>query len=38
MQVWSCENPETLNRDLKQRMGFKGWVMSDWGAPVCYYI
>lgn len=30
--LWSCENPETLKRDLKQRLGFKGWVMSDWGA------
>ena len=29
---WSCENPETLQRDLKERTGFKGWVMSDWGA------
>jgi len=30
--LWSCENPETLARDLKARLGFKGWVMSDWGA------
>ena len=29
---WSCENHESLTRDLKGRMGFKGWVMSDWGA------
>lgn len=28
---WSCENPDTLY-DLKERLGFKGWVMSDWGA------
>ena len=28
----SCENPETLQRDLKERLGFRGWVMSDWGA------
>ncbi len=21
---WSCENPETLQRDLKGRLGFKG--------------
>jgi len=28
---WSCENPETL-RDLKEGLGFDGWVMSDWGA------
>jgi beta-glucosidase len=30
--LWACENPDTLNRDLKGRMGFNGWVMSDWGA------
>eukprot|EP01060_Flectonema_neradi_P035382 TRINITY_DN649_c1_g1_i2.p1 TRINITY_DN649_c1_g1~~TRINITY_DN649_c1_g1_i2.p1 ORF type:complete len:667 (+),score=163.82 TRINITY_DN649_c1_g1_i2:65-2065(+) len=31
-ETWSCENPETLQRDLKERLGFHGWVMSDWGA------
>ena len=31
-RVWSCENPQTLQRDLKERLGFEGWVMSDWGA------
>jgi beta-glucosidase len=31
-KIWSCENPETLQRDLKERLGFEGWVMSDWGA------
>eukprot|EP00937_MAST-01D_sp_MAST-1D-sp2_P003732 g3732.t1 len=30
--LWSCENPETLKRDLKERLNFTGWVMSDWGA------
>ena len=30
--TWSCENPLTLKRDLKARLGFQGWVMSDWGA------
>lgn len=29
---WSCENPVTLNHDLKKTLGYKGWVMSDWGA------
>jgi beta-glucosidase len=29
---YACENPETLQQDLKERLGFKGWVMSDWGA------
>eukprot|EP01063_Lacrimia_lanifica_P036251 TRINITY_DN713_c6_g1_i1.p1 TRINITY_DN713_c6_g1~~TRINITY_DN713_c6_g1_i1.p1 ORF type:complete len:670 (+),score=265.77 TRINITY_DN713_c6_g1_i1:37-2046(+) len=30
--VWSCENHETLQHDLKDVIGFKGYVMSDWGA------
>eukprot|EP00698_Gefionella_okellyi_P025269 TRINITY_DN91_c0_g1_i1.p1 TRINITY_DN91_c0_g1~~TRINITY_DN91_c0_g1_i1.p1 ORF type:complete len:750 (+),score=208.76 TRINITY_DN91_c0_g1_i1:38-2287(+) len=30
--TWACENNVTLNRDLKETLGFKGWVMSDWGA------
>ena len=30
--IWSCENNSTLMTDLKTRMGFKGYVMSDWGA------
>jgi beta-glucosidase len=29
---WSCENPQTLKNDLKETIGFEGWVMSDWGA------
>jgi beta-glucosidase len=29
---WSCENNSTLNTDLRERLGFKGYVMSDWGA------
>lgn len=29
---WSCENNQTLNTDLRERLGFKGYVMSDWGA------
>ena len=32
---WSCENPDTLRRDLKERIGHgktNFWVMSDWGA------
>ena len=28
---WSCENNVTLGH-LKRDLGFKGWVMSDWGA------
>ena len=30
--IWSCENPLTLARDLKNATGFQGYVMSDWGA------
>ena len=30
--LWSCENPTTLNGDLKTNTKFKGFVMSDWGA------
>jgi beta-glucosidase len=28
----SCANNKTLNRDLREIMGFDGFVMSDWGA------
>ena len=29
---WACENGDLLNKVLKQDWGFKGFVMSDWGA------
>ena len=29
---WSCENPTTLKHELKEVLGFNGFVMSDWGA------
>lgn len=29
---WSCENADTLKTILKDRLGFQGWVMSDWFA------
>jgi len=29
--TWACEQNQTLS-DLKNGMGFQGWVMSDWGA------
>ena len=29
---WACENDYLLNKVLKQDWGFKGYVMSDWGA------
>jgi len=30
--VWACENDQTLNVDLKGKMGYEYFVMSDWGA------
>jgi beta-glucosidase len=30
--VYACENSYLLNDLLKKTWGFKGWVMSDWGA------
>ncbi len=30
--VYACENPTFLNDILKGDWGWKGWVMSDWGA------
>lgn len=29
---WACENDYLLNKVLKRDWGFKGFVMSDWGA------
>ena len=29
---WACENDYLLNKVLKKGWGFKGFVMSDWGA------
>ena len=30
--TWACENPDTLQRVLKEGFGFDGFVVSDWGA------
>ena len=30
--IYACENSRLLNDILKSEWGFKGWVMSDWGA------
>lgn len=30
--TWACENPDSLSTELKQRIGFDGYVMSDWRA------
>lgn len=29
---WACENPPLLTDVLKKDWGYRGWVMSDWGA------
>jgi beta-glucosidase len=29
---WACENSDTLQGLLKDRFGFDGFVVSDWGA------
>ena len=31
-QKWSCENDQEIGLHLRAYMGFKGYVMSDWGA------
>jgi beta-glucosidase len=28
--TWACENPDSLTKELKDRIGFGGYVMSDW--------
>jgi len=30
--IYACENSHLLSDILKSEWGFKGWVMSDWGA------
>jgi beta-glucosidase len=30
--IYACENSRLLNDILKSEWGFRGWVMSDWGA------
>ena len=30
--VYSCENPQILRQYLKNEIGFRGWVVSDFGA------
>jgi len=30
--IYACQNPDVLATDLRQQIGFPGFVMSDWGA------
>ncbi|RMI36710.1 beta-glucosidase [Actinomadura harenae] len=30
--AYACQNERLLNSILRERWGFRGWVMSDWGA------
>ena len=30
--TYSCEDPQTLTGLFREEAGFKGFVMSDWGA------
>ncbi|GAW24709.1 hypothetical protein ANO14919_143000 [Xylariales sp. No.14919] len=30
--TWACENEGVMNKLLKQELGFKGYVMTDWNA------
>lgn len=30
--TYACENDRTMNQLLKGELGFRGYVMSDWGA------
>ena len=30
--IYACENPDLLTKALKGDWGYRGWVMSDWGA------
>lgn len=32
--VYACENAYILNNVLKDELGFRGFVMSDWGATM----
>jgi len=34
-RAYACANDDILNKHLKQTMGFKGIVMSDWDATKC---
>lgn len=30
--TWACENDQVMNKFLKEEMGYRGYVMTDWGA------
>ena len=32
--TYACENDRTLNQLLKSELGFRGYIMSDWGGQM----
>lgn len=32
--TWACENGSLMNKLLKEEMGFKGYIMSDWNGEL----
>lgn len=30
--TYACANKNILNNDLRDSLGFKGWVLTDWGG------
>jgi beta-glucosidase len=34
----ACQDSSTLNTDLRERLGFKGFVMSNWNIPLSMAI
>lgn len=30
--TWACENDQVMNKFLKEEMGYRGYIMTDWGA------
>lgn len=35
--TWACENGGLMNKMLKEEMGFKGYILSDWNGELRYH-